>query len=583
MHRIIQAGLAICLLCVSPAYAQIDPPGDPCTASPTTLCLNNNRFKIEVDWSDASGNPQTVSDLSFGGQGRATPVSDVWTGMWFFDPDNLDVLIHVFQGCGFNDQYWVFAASTTNVEVTLTVTDTQTGTSKVFENPQGMPFEPIEDTEAFSTCPKNAQVSLFSQAESFDSDSSVEAHDGSTPCEETSTTVCLHDGRFEVTVETPNAPSPAQKLADGTAAFPFSNPTFFDLMVNVVDGSSANGQYWVNYSMFDPIAFELTVTDHVTGETKVYDHKSSDPIFVQDQMAFTGDDILVPDGTLSGSWYAPARDGEGFIVDISVINGVKTLVLYYFTFENNDSGRQAWLVGSAPIIGNKASVPVIIAEGTQFGQTFNPDEVVRTAWGEIKITFDDCDHATIESNSVFFPAVRYDMIRLTPSPTGVQGVCQPSITTQTASSAPHGSKTEVVSQVDGGYSGSWYQLERNGEGLIFNIAEIGGVNTLVVFYFTYENGSSGRQAWLVGSAPIIGDTADVPMIIASGARFGDLFDPASVVRTPWGNVKVTWETCNLAHIEVTSESFGNVNFDVNRLTASPLGSTGDCAPQEVHD
>ena len=113
------------------------------------------------------------------------------------------------------------------------------------------------------------------------------------------------------------------------------------------------------YTAFpDTPDFTLTVTDTVQDETKTYEYSGAQAV-VMDQQAFAGDDVLTVDGTLSGSWFSTERDGEGFIFDIAEVNGVPTLVLYYFTYENNDSGRQAWLVGSAPIIGNKAAVPVI--------------------------------------------------------------------------------------------------------------------------------------------------------------------------------------------------------------------------------
>ena len=550
----------------------------PCSDSPTTLCLKDGRFKVEMGWKDFEGNAETVSDAPFGGPGRVTRIDDDWDGFYFFNSDNLEMLIHVFQGCGFNDRYWVFAAGTTNVEYDITVTDTSNGETRSYSNESGNPMAPITDTGAFATCPRRAMAeSPAAETASAPADQVEDSH-GSGDCVASSTVACLHDGRFELSLKNGSNDSPVTTMAAGTAGFAYSNPTFYDLMVNVTDGRSSNGQYWVSYSMFESIPFVLTVKDHKTGETQTYEHKSGDPLRLYDQQAFVGEDILELDGTLSGSWYAQARDGEGFIVDIAVVNGVKTLVLYYFTFENNDSGRQAWLIGSAPIIGNGATVPVIIASGTEFGQAFNPENMVRTDWGHVKITFNTCDGASIESSSPFFPVVDYDLIRLTPSPTGVQGVCQPSAAAGSASS-PDGADPEAVNLVDGGYSGSWYQLARNGEGLIFNIAEIGGVNTLVVFYFTYENNSSGRQAWLVGSAPIIGNSADVPMIIASGTQFGDLFNPNDVVRTPWGNVKVTWESCDLATIEVTSESYGNISFEVGRLTPPTIGSTGDCAIQ----
>jgi hypothetical protein len=40
----------------------------------------------------------------------------------------------------------------TNVEVTMTVTDTVTGVSRTYTNPGGTPFAPIQDVAAFQ-CP----------------------------------------------------------------------------------------------------------------------------------------------------------------------------------------------------------------------------------------------------------------------------------------------------------------------------------------------------------------------------------------------------------------------------------------------
>ena len=51
------------------------------------------------------------------------------------------------------DRYWFFYAATTNVEFTLTVTDTQADVIKSYRNPLGRPAPPIQDTQAFATCP----------------------------------------------------------------------------------------------------------------------------------------------------------------------------------------------------------------------------------------------------------------------------------------------------------------------------------------------------------------------------------------------------------------------------------------------
>jgi len=119
------------------------PPPTGCSANATTLCLNNNRFRVQVNWASTTAS----------GAGMAVPeTSD--TGMfWFFSANNLEAIIKVVNGCSFNSRYWVFAGGLTNVQVTITVTDTQTQTVRTYTNPQGAPFQPIQDTSAFATCP----------------------------------------------------------------------------------------------------------------------------------------------------------------------------------------------------------------------------------------------------------------------------------------------------------------------------------------------------------------------------------------------------------------------------------------------
>jgi hypothetical protein len=55
----------------------------------------------------------------------------------------------MLDGCSLNDRFWVFYAATTNVEFTVTVTDTETGRQKQYFNPLGTPAPPIQDTQAF--------------------------------------------------------------------------------------------------------------------------------------------------------------------------------------------------------------------------------------------------------------------------------------------------------------------------------------------------------------------------------------------------------------------------------------------------
>ena len=72
---------------------------------------------------------------------------------WFFDENNVEMVIKVLDGCGLNERYWVYAAGLTDVGVVLTVDDTETGQVNVYTNTLGEAFRPIQDTDAFATCP----------------------------------------------------------------------------------------------------------------------------------------------------------------------------------------------------------------------------------------------------------------------------------------------------------------------------------------------------------------------------------------------------------------------------------------------
>lgn len=117
----------------------------PCAESPTALCVNNDRFRIEVLWRTGTGT----------GDGMAVPIpSAPDSGLfYFFSPSNLEMLLKVLNGCSLNNRYWVFFAATTDVELAVVVTDVTNGSTKSYYNPQGRPAPPIQDTNAFATCP----------------------------------------------------------------------------------------------------------------------------------------------------------------------------------------------------------------------------------------------------------------------------------------------------------------------------------------------------------------------------------------------------------------------------------------------
>ncbi|HXO20840.1 MAG TPA: hypothetical protein VOA87_13060 [Thermoanaerobaculia bacterium] len=128
-----------------PMVAQFLNPGpSPCMPDDATLCLNQNRFKVSVQWAT----PQGTS-----GNGHAVALSGDTGYFWFFDSGNVEVVTKVLNACGFNDRFWFFAGGLTNVRTTINVTDTVTAASRQYFNHQFTAFQPVQDTAAFETCP----------------------------------------------------------------------------------------------------------------------------------------------------------------------------------------------------------------------------------------------------------------------------------------------------------------------------------------------------------------------------------------------------------------------------------------------
>ncbi|HEX7180570.1 MAG TPA: hypothetical protein VF756_01915 [Thermoanaerobaculia bacterium] len=93
---------------------------------------------MEATWRDFQGNT---------GIGHAHPLTDDAGALWFFDSDNLELAVKVLDGRANNGHFWVFYGSLTNVEFTLTVTDTVTGHQKTYTNPLRR-FASVGDTRA---------------------------------------------------------------------------------------------------------------------------------------------------------------------------------------------------------------------------------------------------------------------------------------------------------------------------------------------------------------------------------------------------------------------------------------------------
>jgi uncharacterized repeat protein (TIGR01451 family) len=251
-----------------------------CFSEVDRLCLNDGRFRIEVDWKDFQGNA---------GHGQVADLNSADSGLfYFFDPDNWEMLVKVLDGCGFNDHFWVFSAATTNVEYTLRVTDTATGATSEYFNPLGQAAPAITDTAAFATCTEGAGANarwvnlaaalgdgaLVSSAASAGGEPAASAKRGT--CLDSPERLCLDDGRFQVEAEWRDfqGNTGSARLvpfrAEDSGVFWFFDPDNWEMLVKVLDGCGFNDRFWVFSAATTNVEYTLRVTDTEAGVTREY-------------------------------------------------------------------------------------------------------------------------------------------------------------------------------------------------------------------------------------------------------------------------------------------------------------------------
>lgn len=111
--------------------------------------VGGSNFEAEVTWINQHGGGAT-------GEGRPVRLSEQSGYFWFFHPEISEVTIKILDGDALNSHYWVFLASMTDVDVTVTVRkvtgsfclDTGTCPTRVYHLPPGA-VEGIADFEAF--------------------------------------------------------------------------------------------------------------------------------------------------------------------------------------------------------------------------------------------------------------------------------------------------------------------------------------------------------------------------------------------------------------------------------------------------
>jgi hypothetical protein len=89
------------------------------------LCLGG-RFRVEVQYTNPTSGEARA--------GHAAPLTGDTGAFWFFAPGNAELMIKVLDGRAVNGHFWVFYGALSDVEYTITVTDTLTGDHRTYHN-----------------------------------------------------------------------------------------------------------------------------------------------------------------------------------------------------------------------------------------------------------------------------------------------------------------------------------------------------------------------------------------------------------------------------------------------------------------
>ena len=272
----------------------------PCVADSLTLCLNSGRFQVRVNW--------RVPSQGTSGVGTGVALTGDTGYFWFFSPNNIELVLKVVDGRAFNGMFWVFYGALSNVEYTITVTDTATGTVKVYSNPSGN-LASVADTAAFSggnglEAEEASKVQgPMSKVEGATEDSGPDLRPSTldlrplssaeAACTPGDSTLCLNNGRFKVEVswrvpaQGTSGKGTAVPLTGDTGQFWFFSANNIELVIKVLDGTPVNGQYWVFYGALSNVEYTIKVTDTVTGYEKTFANPSGNLASVADTSGFS--------------------------------------------------------------------------------------------------------------------------------------------------------------------------------------------------------------------------------------------------------------------------------------------------------
>ena len=282
--------------------------GASCLASVDRLCLLGGRFEVQLRFADPRDGAQGI--------GTAVPSTNRTGLFWFWNPDNIELIVKVLDGRGSNGHFWVFFGGLSNVEFWIDITDTRTGAVRIYHNPPGQ-ITGRADTMAFpgdtgggtseiarrpptkAPAPLDPSRLIVLPAETGEPEHAPPVENLSPPenkvgaCRVDATTLCLLDGRFQVRVDWAidrdgRMEGEGQAVAgtDNTGYFWFFQLENTELVVKMLDATARNGHYWFFSGALSTVEYAIEVTDLATGEVRTYRNAPGELTGRADTLAF---------------------------------------------------------------------------------------------------------------------------------------------------------------------------------------------------------------------------------------------------------------------------------------------------------
>ena len=258
----------------------VDPTGTVVRAATTGRGVQEYEFGAsESTLSTAPGEDFRISlaarDQRTGRTSAGLAVAHTDDFAWFSLPeltgntDNPEVFVKVVDGRAVNGDFWVFYGGLTDVEYTLSVTQTSTSLVRAYFKAAGSPCGAF-DTEAFAHANGPAPPAAAVATCAADSDLFLN------PGRSFTVRLTATDPR---TGRTTSGVAAIENESFGTFSLPaftgnLSNPEVF---VKIVDGRPVNGDFWVFYGGLTDVEYTLTVTDAVTGAGHEYEKPAGSP------------------------------------------------------------------------------------------------------------------------------------------------------------------------------------------------------------------------------------------------------------------------------------------------------------------